>query len=328
MKFTKTIYLIICSIIFCFGITGVSYGEEKSTDVFVGKTKIVIKVPPDFFEVPRNSLPELWKIAESWTPKTKELLALFVERDAFNPSTKKPIVLKKYLLVQAPKEVKNTELSDSDFSQFKKDFKENQSALETTEKNEEDNGEDDEDKTNQDPKNSLTEFKNPKRLETGTFPLGFFHETDNSIGSVVIIKQIIGGVGEKAPYFTAVANNILFLKGKLFYLNVLREYHSQSDSDWVKIMSEHWVNTTIQSNKEKEIVKPKPTQKKEKKSVRKEVKQKSADDIKIYFRNGRSIVCEKVWRDGKTVYVIGKGKKYAVGYSESEIDLEKSFGKK
>ncbi len=44
------------------------------------------------------------------------------------------------------------------------------------------------------------------------------------------------------------------------------------------------------------------------------------------FKNGRSLVCEKAWRDGNTVFVIGKGKKYAVGYSESEIDLEKSFG--
>jgi len=321
MKFIKIFYVIIFFVILCFGIKGPSYGEERNISVFVGGTKIAINVPPDYAEVQRKASPELWKIAESWTPQTKELLALIVERTVIESSTEKPITLKKYLLVQAPKQNKNAKLSEGDFSQFKKEFKQNEKTLGTK-------GKDEEDKTIKDPRDPLSEFINPKHLETGSFPLGFFHETANSIGNVVIIKQIKGGVGEKAPYFTAVANNILFLKGKLFYLYVLKEYHSQSDSDWVKIMSEHWVNTTIESNKEKKIVKPEPIRKKEKKDDKKDLVQKQGGDIKIFFTNGRTLDCEKVWREGNTVFVIGKGKKYAVGYSESEIDMEKSFGVK
>ena len=319
MKFIKTFYLIVFCISLCFGINGYSYGEERKIYVFVEGTKIAINVPPDYVEVQRKVSPGLWKIAESWTPQTKALLALIVERTVIGSSTEKPITLKKYLIVQAPKQNKNAEISEGDFSQFKKDFKQNEKTLGTKSK-------DEEDKTIRDPRDPLSEFINPKHLETGSFPLGFFHETANSIGNVVIIKQIIGGVGEKAPYFTAVATNILFLKGKMFYLYVLKEYHSQSDSDWVKIMSEHWVNTTIESNKGKKIVKPEPIRKKEKKGDKKDLIQKQGGDFKIFFKNGRSLVCEKAWRDGNTVFVIGKGKKYAVGYPETEIDLEKSFG--
>ena len=321
MKFIKTFYVIIFFVILCFGIKGPSHGEERKIYVFVGGAKIAINVPPDFVEVQRKASPELWKIAETWTPQTKELLALIFERAVFDSSTEKPITLKKYLLVQTPKQNKDTKLSESDFIQFKKEFKQNEKTLGKK-------GKDEEDKTIKDPRDPLSEFMNPKHLETGSFPLGFFHETANSIGNVVIIKQIKGGVGEKAPYFTAVANNILFLKGKLFYLYVLKEYHSQSDSDWVKIMSEHWVNTTIESNKDKKIVKPEPIRKKEKKGDKKDLVQKQVGDIKIFFKNGRTLDCEKIWREGNTVFVIGKGKKYAVGYSESEIDMEKSFGKK
>jgi len=337
MKSIKTLYLIIVYLILCFGIRGYAYGEERSINVSVGDTKIAIEVPPDFVEVPRNTSPELWKKAESWTTKTKELIALIVEKDVIDSSTKKPIALKKYLLVQAPRQFKNVKLTDDDFGQFKKDFKQNQNATEKTAEETEEKTEkkrkkkrdkDEEDKTIKDPRDPLSEFINPKRLETGSFPLGFFHETANSIANVVIIKQIRGGVGEKAPHFTAVANNILFLKGKLLYLYVLKEYHSQSDSDWVAIMSEHWVNTTIESNKEKKIVKPEPIRKKEKKGKKNDLVQKQGGNIKIFFKNGKTLDCEKVWREGNTVFVIGTGKKYAVGYSESEIDVEKSFGVK
>jgi hypothetical protein len=333
MKSIKRFYLIIFYIFLCFGIKGYAYGEERKIYVLVGDTKIAINIPPDFVEVPRNTSPELWKIAESWTTNTKELLALIVEKGVIDPSAEKPVALKKYLLVQAPRQYKNVKLSDDDFGQFKKEFKQNQNTAEKTEEKAEEKtkkkrNKDETEESVKVPKNPLAEFKNPNRLESGSFPLGVFHETANSIGNVVLIKQIIGGRGQKAAYFSAVATNVVFLRGKLFFLYVLKEYQSQSDSEWVEIMSEHWVNTTIELNQEKKDVKPKPTPKKEKKGDKKELPQKQGGDIKIFFRDGRSLICDKVWRDGNTVFVIGKGKKYAVGYSESEIDIEKSFGKK
>jgi len=270
MKSIKTFYLIIFCLILCFGIKDSAYGEERKIYVFVGDTKIVIDVPPDFVEVPRNASPELWKIAENWTTNTKELLALIVEKDVIDSSTKKSTASKKYLLVQAPRQYKNVKLTDEDFGQFKKDLKQSQNTTEETEEKTEKKikRKRDEDKSEESvkvPKNLLAEFKDPNRLESGSFPLGFFHETANSIGNVVLIKQILGGHGQKAAYFTVVATNVVFLRGKLFFLYVIKEYQSQSDSDWVKIMSEHWVNTTIGFNPTtigfnpvKKVAKPKP----------------------------------------------------------------------
>lgn len=316
MKYKKIFYLIILNTFLCIGITGFSYGEEKSIYVNVGKTKIAINVPPDFAEVKPHISPELWDVAKSWTPDTKELLAMMVEKGVIGSS----ILPKTYLLVQAPKQNQASILSDDDFDRLKKELK-------TTEKSsEENNGKEDE--AVKDPEKTQPGFISSKRLQPGSFSLGFFHETLNSIGTADIIRQIVKVEGEKRPHFTVVATTILFLKGQLFYMYVFKEYNSEPDSDWVEIMSEHWVNTTITINHYNKTAMPKPIMipKKTTKSYKTDPSPKQAGDVTLYFKNGRSLVCEKVWREGNQVFVIGKGKKYAVSYSESEIDLKKTFG--
>jgi Putative peptidoglycan binding domain len=49
---------------------------------------------------------------------------------------------------------------------------------------------------------------------------------------------------------------------------------------------------------------------------------------KIYFKNGKILVCEKAWKKGESIFVVCKGKQIAVGYPEKEIDMERSFGRK
>jgi len=328
MNFIKTFYLIISFIILCLGITGSAHGDGASIHVLIGGTKIAIEVPPGFVEVKPKTSPALWKIGKSWTSQTKELLALLVEKEAGDSSVKRSPALKQYLLVQVPRQFKNVNLSDSDFTQVKKDFKQNEIPSGTAGKDEEeaiDEEDEAESESIKPPKDPLSEFTSSIQLEPNSFPLGVFHETGSSIGSVDILKQIIVKEGEKAVYLTAVATNILFLKGKLFYMYVLKEYHSQSDSEWVEIMSEHWVNTTNEMNRDKKKPGPKPSLTKGKKGPKKDLSQKQVGDKKIYFRNGRSLNYEKVWREGTTIFVIVKGKDIAVGYSESEIDMEKSF---
>jgi len=48
--------------------------------------------------------------------------------------------------------------------------------------------------------------------------------------------------------------------------------------------------------------------------------------LTIYFKNGRHRQCDRVWMEGDTVYLVMKGKEFAVGYSRDEIDMQKSFG--
>jgi S1-C subfamily serine protease len=45
----------------------------------------------------------------------------------------------------------------------------------------------------------------------------------------------------------------------------------------------------------------------------------------VYFKNGKQVLCDRAWREGETVFLVMHGKKYALGYAEGEIDMEKSF---
>ena len=45
----------------------------------------------------------------------------------------------------------------------------------------------------------------------------------------------------------------------------------------------------------------------------------------VYFKNGKSLNCDRAWKDGRTVFLVVHGKKMAIGYDESLIDMERSF---
>jgi hypothetical protein len=46
----------------------------------------------------------------------------------------------------------------------------------------------------------------------------------------------------------------------------------------------------------------------------------------VYLKWGHKLLCDYVWRDGETIFVVVHGKKFAVGYDPKEIDMERSFG--
>jgi S1-C subfamily serine protease len=45
----------------------------------------------------------------------------------------------------------------------------------------------------------------------------------------------------------------------------------------------------------------------------------------VHFKSGKKLLCDRAWKEGKTVFLVPHGKKYAVGYDEAEIDTKKSF---
>lgn len=53
--------------------------------------------------------------------------------------------------------------------------------------------------------------------------------------------------------------------------------------------------------------------------------QPASNPFKVYFKTGKELLCDRTWRDGSNIFLVVHGKKYAIGYAESEIDLEKSF---
>ena len=49
------------------------------------------------------------------------------------------------------------------------------------------------------------------------------------------------------------------------------------------------------------------------------------DGETLYFKSGKTLVYDHVWKDGTTIYIVVKGKKFGIGYNENKINMEKSF---
>jgi len=45
----------------------------------------------------------------------------------------------------------------------------------------------------------------------------------------------------------------------------------------------------------------------------------------VYFKSGKTLLCDRAWRHGKTVFLVIHGKDFAVGYPESQIEMTRSF---
>jgi hypothetical protein len=50
-----------------------------------------------------------------------------------------------------------------------------------------------------------------------------------------------------------------------------------------------------------------------------------AQPFYVFFKNGKKFICDKAWKDGSTIFLVHHNKKFAIGYDEEEIDIEKSF---
>lgn len=45
----------------------------------------------------------------------------------------------------------------------------------------------------------------------------------------------------------------------------------------------------------------------------------------VYFKSGKTMLCDWAWKQGKTVFLVIHGKSFAVGYPESQIEMNRSF---
>ena len=45
----------------------------------------------------------------------------------------------------------------------------------------------------------------------------------------------------------------------------------------------------------------------------------------VYFRNGRTLQCDRAWKDSNTIFLVVHGKDVAIGYEETGIDMDRSF---
>jgi hypothetical protein len=45
----------------------------------------------------------------------------------------------------------------------------------------------------------------------------------------------------------------------------------------------------------------------------------------VYFKSGKTVLCDRAWKQGGTVFLVIHGKNFAVGYPESQIEMNRSF---
>ncbi len=45
----------------------------------------------------------------------------------------------------------------------------------------------------------------------------------------------------------------------------------------------------------------------------------------VYFKNGKTLLCDRAWKQGSTIYLLLHGKDFVLGYEQNSIDMEKSF---
>ena len=45
----------------------------------------------------------------------------------------------------------------------------------------------------------------------------------------------------------------------------------------------------------------------------------------VYFKNGKTLRCDRAWKQGTTIYLLMQGKRFVLGYEQSSIDMKKSF---
>jgi len=45
----------------------------------------------------------------------------------------------------------------------------------------------------------------------------------------------------------------------------------------------------------------------------------------VYFKSGKTLRCDKAWKQGTTIYLLMQGKRFVLGYEQNSIDMKKSF---
>jgi hypothetical protein len=55
------------------------------------------------------------------------------------------------------------------------------------------------------------------------------------------------------------------------------------------------------------------------------LRKKGVEPGMVYFKNGKRLLCDKAWKRGETIFLVIHGKNFAVGYDESQIDINRSF---
>ena len=202
----------------------IANAETQNIQIEVGGVKIDVQAPIGFHEISSLS-PETRNLAETMTPPSNRLLAIFVSEDDLGRIMKGEVPkFGRYMLLQVFRELENTNISNGQFRQLVAQIKAQQNTL---------------------PK----EYELSQKMKIGEHvPLGVFFEQSNAIGFASLVKYQAEAEGEKLDYVVAGGTSFIRVKQKVLYAYVYGTYENQDDLNWVRSKSREWVNSLLTFN--------------------------------------------------------------------------------
>ncbi|MCY4390060.1 MAG: hypothetical protein OXC18_23425 [Desulfurellaceae bacterium] len=223
--------------------TNPAIADTKNVEVDIGGVKIDVKAPNGFYEISSLSS-ETRKIAETMTPPTNRLLAVFVSEEDLGRIVKgESPIFERYIFLQVFRRLEATTISNTDFQKLITHFKGQQNILFDE---------------NKDMVDSLLEGATKKMSKEYDFSLkmklgenislGIFLEQPNAFGAVNLVKYRVNAEGKELDSIVAGGISYVLTRGKLLYAYVYSVYETQDDVDWVRAKSKEWVNSLLASN--------------------------------------------------------------------------------
>lgn len=203
----------------------IANAETQNIQIEVGGVKIDVQAPIGFHEISSLS-PETRNLAETMTPPSNRLLAIFVSEDDLGRIMKgEAPEFGRYMLLQVFRELENTNISNGQFRQLVAQIKEQQNTL------------------------LPKEYELSQKMKIGEqVPLGVFFEQSNAIGFTSLVKYQAEAEGEKLDYVVAGGTSFIRVKQKVLYAYVYGTYENQDDLNWVRSKSREWVNSLLTFN--------------------------------------------------------------------------------
>ena len=202
----------------------IANAETQNIQIEVGGVKIDVQAPIGFHEISSLS-PETRNLAETMTPPSNRLLAIFVSEDDLGRIMKgEAPEFGRYMLLQVFRELENTNISNGQFRQLVAQIKEQQNTL-------------------------SKEYELSQKMKIGEqVPLGVFFEQSNAIGFASMVKYQAEAEGEKLDYVVAGGTSFIRVKQKVLYAYVYGTYENQDDLNWVRSKSREWVDSLLTFN--------------------------------------------------------------------------------
>lgn len=207
----------------------------------VGGTSLVLAGPGKFVAI--KSGDQFFDMMRTLIPPANELLAVFVgEKDLQSLRRGDGKAPPTYFLVQTPKQWIEKRFSQGDFDGFKKHVREKQAAQIAS--------------TGRPTQAQLDAMLKELRARGADMAasvgqpvsLGVYFETDAAIGTTILENATVSSEGKSTQIHKVGTYVIAFVKGKVLFLYLYRDYTGMPDVHWVQEEAKKWAEEIRRRN--------------------------------------------------------------------------------